>query len=136
MDSRDNRLLSSPIEGIDLNKLWGVIRNNWAWILLIFILINLVAFIKIRYTKNIYEAESVIKLDVKTNATGLGIKTFVDDQANLISGEIEVLQSNLFLTRVLDSIKLDISFYSTGRVLNNDLYGVPPAFIRYKIKNN
>jgi len=136
VDTRDIKPLSSSIEGIDFNKLWVVIRSNWIWIVLILIFINLIAFIKIRYTKNLYESESVIKLDVKTNASELGMKSFVEDQTNLISGEIEVIQSRLFLDHVLDSLDLNISFYSTGHVLNNDLYGIPPAFVRYTIKDN
>lgn len=136
MDTKNIRPLSSPIEGIDLNKLWVVFKNNLIWIILLFTLINLLAIAKIRYTKNLYEAESVIKLDVKTNATELGIKSFVDDKTDLISGEIEVILSSLFLNRVLDSINLNVSFFSTGHVLNNDLYGIPPAFIHYKIKSN
>ena len=136
MDSKNTRPVPFAIEGIDLSKLWVVVRNNWPWIALIFVVINLAAFIKIRYTKNLYESESVIKLDVKRDATELGIKGVVDNKTNLMSGEIEVIQSSLFLNRVLDSVDLSVNFYSTGHVLNNDLYGVPPAFIHFKVKDN
>jgi len=136
LDSKNIRPVPFAIEGIDLSKLWVVIRNNWLWIALIFIAINLAAFIKIRYTKNLYESESVIKLDVKRDATELGIKGVVENKTNLMSGEIEVIQSSLFLNRVLDSIDLSINFYSTGHVLNNDLYGVPPAFVHVNVKDN
>lgn len=136
MDSKNIRPVPFAIEGIDLRKLWVVVRNNWFWIALIFITINLGAFIKIRYTKNLYESESVIKLDVKRDATELGIKGVVDNKTDLMSGEIEVIQSSLFLNRVLDSIDLSVNFYSTGHVLNNDLYGVPPAFIQFNVKDN
>jgi len=136
LDSKNIRPVPFAIEGIDLRKLWVVVRNNWFWISLIFIVINLAAFIKIRYTKNLYESESVIKLDVKRDATELGIKGVVDNKTDLMSGEIEVIQSSLFLNRVLDSMDLSVNFYSTGRVLNNDLYGVPPAFIHFNVKDN
>ena len=60
------------------------------------LVINLIAYRKIRYTKELYESESKIKLDVKTNAMALGMKNIVEDpQSNLISGEIELIQSKL-----------------------------------------
>lgn len=123
-------------DGLDLNKLNIIIRNNWLWLALIFILTNAVAYLTIRYTKNIYESESVLKLDVNENATELGIKNIVEDQnINMISGEIEIIKSELFLSRVLDSLSIDVSYVSTGRFLNNELYGVQPFFVTYTIKD-
>src|SRR5690606_19934475 len=45
---------------------------------------------------------------------------------------IEIIQSRLFLSRVLDSAKLDISYYSLGRVLNDELYQSRPFTVTYK----
>jgi hypothetical protein len=71
-------------------------------------------------------------LDVKEEATEFGIKTAIEDQSlNLISGEIEIIQSRLFLSRVLDSANLEVSYYSIGRVLNEELYQSIPFFVSY-----
>ena len=122
---------SAP-EGIDFNKLKIAFRNNWLWIVIIFFLVNFTAYLFIRYTKNVYESSSEIKLDVKEDATEFGIKTGIEDQnLNLISGEIEIIQSRLFLSRILDSAKLDVSYYSIGRVLNDELYKSLPFFVSY-----
>lgn len=123
---------SSSADSIDFNKLKIILRNNWIWILLIFITVNAVAYLYIRYTKNLYESESELKLDIKSNASELGIKNIVDDQnANLISGEIEMIQSKLFLNQVVDHSNFHISFYSVGRVLNEELFNKAPAKIIY-----
>lgn len=104
--------------------------------MLIFIAINSVAYLFIRYTKNLYESESVLKLDVKTDATELGIKTMVEDQnMNMLAGEIEIIRSKLFLNRVLDSTNIEVSFYSIGRVLNDELFGNPPIQLHYTVKH-
>lgn len=128
---------SSDNESIDFNKLKLVIRNNWYWIALIFLSVNAAAALYIRYTKNIYESESSLKLDIKQDATDLGIKSMVEDQnLNLISGEIEIIQSKLFLNRVLDEANFEASFFSVGHVLNEELYRNAPANIIYFSKNH
>ena len=100
--------------------------------MLIFFLVNFTAYLFVRYTKNLYESSSELKLDVKEEATEFGIKTAIEDQnLNLISGEIEIIQSRLFLSRVLDSANLEVSYYSIGRVLNEELYQSIPFFVTY-----
>ena len=122
----------SAAEGVDFNKLRIAFRNNWVWVVLIFFLVNFTAYLFVRYTKNLYESSSELKLDVKEDATEFGIKTAIEDQnLNLISGEIEIIQSRLFLSRVLDSANLEVSYYSIGRVLNEELYQSIPFFVTY-----
>ncbi|HEY9490205.1 MAG TPA: Wzz/FepE/Etk N-terminal domain-containing protein, partial [Chryseosolibacter sp.] len=129
---------SAPInENIDFNKLKIVIRNNWYWIALLFFAINAAAYLYIRYTKNLYESESSLKLDIKQDATDLGIKSMVEDQGlNRLSGEIEIIKSKLFLNRVLDEVNFEASFFSVGRLLNEELFRNAPATVTYFSKNH
>lgn len=128
---------TSVNESIDLNKLKIVIVNNWYWIAFILLALNTAAYLYIRYTKNLYESESSLKLDIKKDATDMGIKSMVEDQSlNLLSGEIEIIQSKLFLNRVLDEVNLEASFFSVGHLLNEELYRNAPAVITYFNKNH
>ncbi|MEX2234854.1 MAG: polysaccharide biosynthesis tyrosine autokinase [Cyclobacteriaceae bacterium] len=128
---------SSSNDSIDFNKLKIVIRSNWYWIVLIFIAVNAAAYLYIRYTKNIYESESSLKLDIKKDATEMGIKNMVEEQnLNHLSGEIEIIQSKLFLNRVLDEVNFEASFFSVGHLLNEELYRNAPAIITYFSKNH
>lgn len=121
------RVGSSDLEGIDFNKLRIVVRKNLILIISIFVACNLAAYLTIRWTKDVYESESEMKLDVKQDATELGIKTLVEDQnLNIISGEIEQIKSKVFLNRVIDSIDLEISYYSIGKVLVDEKYKYSP----------
>lgn len=114
-------------ETIDFSKLKSILLKNTVWVLLLFILCNLSAYLYIRYTKNVYEAEAEIKLEVNNEANEFGITKIMEDQnLNLISGEIELIQSNLFLSRVIDSLKLDVSYYSIGEFLDYELYKNSP----------
>jgi len=68
-----------------------------------------------------------MKLDIKQDATELGIKTLVEDQnLNIISGEIEQIKSKVFLNRVIDSLDINIGYYSIGKVLVDEKYRYSP----------
>ena len=121
-------------ENIDFNKLRITIGNNLRWIILIFFLTNVSAILYVRYTKDLYESYSEIKLDVKEDASALGIREFTPDKnLNLISGEIETIQSKLFLNKVIDSLDLNISYFSIGQLLNYELYKSAPFIVKVKV---
>lgn len=125
-----------PSDSIDFNKLGIIVRSKIWWILFIFLAANITAYLIIRYSQDRFESKSELKLDIKNDATELGIKTFVEDQnLNIISGEIELLQSRLFLNIVLDSVGFDVSFFSKGEFLNFELYKNAPAKVDFKISN-
>jgi uncharacterized protein involved in exopolysaccharide biosynthesis len=124
-------------EGIDFGKLWLTIRRNWIWIVLIFLIVNLFTYLYfIRYTPDLFQSQSEIKLDIKNEASTLGIKNIVEDQnLNVMFGEIELIQSKLFLRRVLDSVDLDVSYYNKGEILNFEFFGNEPFKVNYQINN-
>ena len=127
METAKIKNMGANIEGIDFEKLGAVFRKNLFWVILIFLIPNISAYLTIRWTKNLYESKSELKLDVKQNATELGIKNFVEDQnVNLIAGEIEQIKSTLFFSRVIDSLDLKISYYSIGQVLEDEMYKRSP----------
>ena len=117
-------------EGIEADKLKVVISRNWPWIIGIFLAVNFVAYLTLRWTKDIYESESEMKLDVKQDATELGIKAVVEDQnLNIISGEIEQIKSRVFLNEVINALDIEISYYSIGKVLVDEKYRYAPVSI-------
>jgi tyrosine-protein kinase Etk/Wzc len=123
------------MEAIDFNKLSMVIRHNWMWLVAIFLVVNAISLAYVRYTKNLFQSSSELKLEVKNDASELGIKSMVEDQnINLLSGEIELIQSKLFLSRVLESGPFEISYFSEGRVLNEELFKKSPFFATYRMR--
>jgi tyrosine-protein kinase Etk/Wzc len=119
-------------DNLDFNKLKIIIQNNLIWIILIFALTNAVAFLYVRYTKEMYESVSELKLDVKQDASELGIREFAQNQnLDLISGEIETIQSRLFLNNVIDSLDLFVRYFSIGQLLNYELYKSSPFNVKF-----
>lgn len=128
--------ISAAPEGIDFEKLGSVFRKNLLWIILIFLGSNITAYLTIRWTKDLYESESELKLDTKQNASELGIKGIVEDQnLNIIAGEIEQIKSKLFYSRVIDSLDLQISYYSIGKVLKDEMYKRSSFHVKYFVKS-
>lgn len=129
---------SEGIEGIDFNKLRVTFTQHWGWVILILLLTNLGAYLVVRYTKDLYQSESEIKLDIKQDATELGFREFLPErqQVNVIAGEIETIQSKLFLSKVIDSLNLHVSYFSIGKFLNTELYTSSPFKVNYVIENS
>ncbi len=121
----------SSVEGIDFEKLSVVFKKNMIWVLIVFLSANLAAYLTLRYTRDLFESQSELKLDIKRDATDLGIKTVIEDQSlNIVSGEIEQIKSKLFIRQLLDSMNLGISYYSVGSVLIDEMYKRAP----YQVK--
>ncbi|MTI38118.1 GumC family protein [Fulvivirga lutimaris] len=128
---------TSSYDGIDIDKGLDVLRKSVFWILLIFFITNLTAYLFIRWTKPLYESSSELKLDVETNASELGLTTLGENQnLNIISGEIELIRSKLFFNKVIENFDLDISYYTIGNVLDDEKYKTSPFIVEYDLKNN
>jgi len=134
-------VIDSNPDAIDLEKLRIIFRRNLLWLFIIFFICNTAAYLITRWTKDIYESESELKLDIKRNGTELGIKGITEDpEADIISGEIEQIRSKLFFSKIIDSLNIRISYFSEGNVLFNELYSVSPFEVKllvesYKIEN-
>lgn len=125
-------LKNNTPESIDFGKLRTIVRSSILWIALIFVIANAISILYVRYTKDVYESVSEIKLDVKQDASELGIREIVPDKnLDLMSGEIETIQSKLFLNTVIDSLNLHISYFSIGNFLNEELYKSSPFTVKF-----
>jgi tyrosine-protein kinase Etk/Wzc len=123
---------SNTSESIDFGKLQTIVRSNFFWLAVILIICNAVSILYVRYTKDVYQSESEIKLDFKQDASELGIREMVPDKnLDLISGEIETIESKLFLNTVIDSLDLHVSYFSVGNFLNEELYKSSPFTVTF-----
>jgi capsular exopolysaccharide synthesis family protein len=135
--SPEKNIGQSSTENIDFNKLKIIVRTNLVWIALIILFTNATAYFYLRYTKDLYESVSEIKLDVKQDATELGIREIVPERqnVNIISAEIETIKSKLFLSSVIDSLNLHVSYYSIGKILNTELHTSSPFLVQHQLTN-
>lgn len=125
---------NSALDGIDLNKVFHTLKKNIPWVILIMLFTNALAYFYIRYTRPVYESNSILRLDIKSEANILGYGGFNQNIDNL-AGEIELLRSNLFFSRVVDALDMDISYFAYGRVLFQERYGNSPFRVEYELKD-
>lgn len=123
-------------QGIDLEKLRNISKKSILWVILIFLFTNVVAYLVIRWTKPLYESESEIKLDLKSNASELGIGFVENQNLNLISSEIELIKSRLFFNQVIDALDLKISYYTIGQILVDEKYKSSPFNVEAYLKSD
>ncbi len=126
------------LPGFDSEKFLSVFRKNLLLLLLIFFVINTVGYLFfIRWKKPVYESVSELRLDIKSEASELGIATFAENQNfNIISGEIELIRSKLFFNKVLDEVDLSMSYFTKGKVLDDEKYKASPFKADIKLKND
>ena len=79
------------LKEFDFAKLWFVARKSVFWVILLFLLTGLSSFLYLRYTKPLYIASSILKLEVKSskNLLNLEIGGFEGGLDLNIQGETE-----------------------------------------------
>jgi tyrosine-protein kinase Etk/Wzc len=125
------------LNAFDIEKFLHIVKKNVIYILLFVLVCVLSAYLLfIRWTKPVYQSDSLLKLDVQSEATALGFSNLGSINIAGMSGEIEILRSNLFLSLVVDAINLDVSYVFQGNLLEDERYHSSPFVVSYKLKDN
>ncbi|MGB3181490.1 MAG: polysaccharide biosynthesis tyrosine autokinase [Cyclobacteriaceae bacterium] len=126
----------SFFDRIDFGKLFLVIRKSLPWIILIIALTTLAAYLTVRYTKPLYESNSDLKLNIKSEASVLGLNNLEDVDENKItniSGEIELIRSRLFFNKVINELNLQTTYHAYGNFLNDERYNNSPFRVVHEL---
>jgi tyrosine-protein kinase Etk/Wzc len=124
--------------GLDLSTLVLVARRSLLWVVLLLTLGFTASWLFLRYTKPIYKAASILKLDERSEAANLGFGAAVKSDANTsnqLAGEIELIKSNLTYKNLRERLALDVNYYVQGTVLETELYSNSPFRIEHKISD-
>lgn len=124
-------------DSVEIDKIKQVISSGWGWILLIIAVTIGASFLYIRYTKPVYNAESILKLDIQNEAGMIGLANPFQQNIKGLSGEIELVTSRLFLNEVVHEIGMTVSYHYPGRShLIDERYGDSPFRVSYELNNN
>jgi tyrosine-protein kinase Etk/Wzc len=125
-------------EGIDFSKLGLIAKKSWWIILLILILGSSTGYLTVRYTKPLYESTAVIKLDFKSEASNLGLveNSGINSSFNDISGEIELLRSKLFFSKLIEELDYPVAYYAYGTYLVDERFRNSPFEVSFRVKNS
>jgi len=128
--------LARALPSFDSQKFLFILKKSIPVIILILAAGIFTAVMIVRYTKPVFQSSSIIKLDIKSEASVLGLSNMGEVQNfNNLSSEIELLRSRLFFNKVLDEVNIDVSVYTIGNILNDEKYPFSPFKIDYQIHN-
>nr|WP_321223488.1 polysaccharide biosynthesis tyrosine autokinase [uncultured Psychroserpens sp.] len=110
--------------------------SKWKLILLCLFIALAVAFIKIRYSTFLYQANATIKLKEDENSRSLSeISSLQNGGLNTtlpnVIDEIEVIKSRSIITEVVKDLKLNTRYFVTGKVKKEEVYLNPPVNINF-----
>src|SRR5882672_3024406 len=113
--------------GEDFNPalLMIMIRKSLLWCILIMLVTVSVSLLYLRYTLPTYEVNAALIVKPTNTAQALNIEggLFQAKNSNLdIEKDIQLMKSNVILDGVIDSLDLLVSYYLSGKFLNEELY--------------
>ncbi len=124
---------------LDFAKLVNVLRKSAPYVLGIFMFCLMTSYLVVRYTKPLYQSESMLQLDIKSEASILGFPEMESGSSNHhvggMSEEIELIKSKLFLTKVIQALDIDVSYFTEGKILDDEKYRSSPFKVEYLVKN-
>ena len=118
--------------------------RHWKLFLLMVSISLGVAFLKLRYSQPIYSVSSSILIKDNKNA-GISTELAAFEDLGIVGGisannpdnEIEILKSRNILGKVIDSLQLNVSYFTEGRVSTSERYkeDSPIFFIQTAVFN-
>ena len=117
-------------EKIDIKLLFYKYLNNWLFFLISFIVFSTSAYLYNRYTVPSYSVSSTLLIRDDNN-TQLGAENLIEG-LELFSGkknlknEIVILNSFSITRKVIDELKLGISYKQHSSIVTNELYTNSP----------
>ncbi|MFT6962322.1 MAG: capsular exopolysaccharide synthesis family protein, partial [Flammeovirgaceae bacterium] len=116
------------MESFSFGKLFFVFKKSIPWLLALLLISVLSAFFYLRYSKPVYSASAVLKLDIQSS-TGLLNIDLGDFSRGIdlqLEGEIELLRSPVVYRSALNTLNLDISYFSEGEILDDEKFPIGP----------
>ncbi|WP_082832289.1 GumC family protein [Aquimarina aggregata] len=118
---------SSPL-GFDLRGMLVPYLKKWYWFALCIAIFVSLAYMKIRYTIPQYNVSSTIMIAQDESVTGSELAAFKDlgllqnAQESKLENEIQVLKSRTLITNIVNDLKLNVRYFSEGRILEVENY--------------
>ncbi|RZK29653.1 MAG: hypothetical protein EOO63_08585 [Hymenobacter sp.] len=114
-------------DSLDLNILAMVARRSLPWVVLLLLLGFTGSWLYLRYTKPIYKAQSMLKLDERNyNSVLGGGGAAADGSSGQLAGEVELIKSGVTYKYIKQRVPLRVNYYTKGTVLETELFGNSP----------
>ena len=116
-------------EEFDFKLFVTIAKKNLLWFAFLILLSIVTSLVILRYSAPIFECASIIKIadeDNAQNVLGLNAKNGFLSENNKIAGDIELIKSKIIISKAVRTLPLQVSYYSKGSILINELYKQTP----------
>ena len=122
----------APAAGIDYAALVQRFLRNWYWFVLAVGVCLALAYLHLRYTIPIYQAQTSMLIQEQSGGqAGISKEAIAQElgfeNTYVIENEVYMLRSNYIMERVVRALGLDVSYVHQGAVRNTEIYR-PEAF--------
>ncbi|WP_116107083.1 GumC family protein [Lewinella sp. IMCC34191] len=116
----------APAIQLDIEALLNRMLRNWYWFVLAIAACLALAWLHLRYTTPVYQAQTSMLIEEKSGSGGLSKEVIASElgfeNSYKIDNEIYMLRSKYLMERVVNLLGLDVSFYHQGSVRNVEIY--------------
>jgi capsular exopolysaccharide synthesis family protein len=121
----------------DIQQVLGLFLSYWKWILLSVIVAILLAFTYLRYTTYTYKATATIKIQDDQQSKKLpslediGGGGLFAQGTDKVKDEMKIMQSRAIAEKIINTLNLNISVFSEGKIKEDELYTNPPVSVNF-----
>ena len=108
----------------DLGLFLHIVRKSLVWAVGFLVLAMFAAFVYLRYTPEVYKADTLIQLGEDDRSSRILNVDFANE--NGLDARLELLRSKLLVARTLKRLPVDISYYGEGQILTSEHYRRSP----------
>ncbi len=114
-------------DSFSMEKLLLILKKYWFWIPISIIASLIGGHYYLKYSKPVYMASSLIRLEIQKEASNIGMSTVQTMQSdnNLLS-EIELIKSRLVAEELINILDLNVSYFAVGNILTTEIYKKSP----------
>ena len=136
---------NSNLEEKEENEIKGIFMQYlyyWKWFVVSILFCIFLGYIFIRYNPSLYEVKAsiLIRDDKKGGSVSDELSAFEDlgifNKKSIIENEIEILKSRTLMNRVVNELKLNITYYSYGRPIEHERYYNTPIQANFILKDS
>lgn len=138
MLSPQNTLSTSKLtaKSFSLKQELGKYTRNWLWFTVTTIAFLVAAFFYLRYTVPQYQVDATVMITDETEGGAPELAAFSDlglvsSNQNKIENEIIRFKSRTLMDNVVKELKLNVQFFSEGRVVYLENYGNPLISVNF-----
>ena len=129
---KDNNL-NPQQEDINIKDQVFQYLRHWPWFLLALIVCFSIAWLHLRYSSQVYMSEATVLIKDDKNSSLSELAAFEDlgltgggFSKSQFENEIEILKSKKILKKVIEKLRLNISYFKEGNVKTSELYHDKP----------